>query len=426
MVSPSRRTGDSARRLLRALSMLLLFLPLGGCQTSAERVPAASATTSEETPPRQLWEFPVDRVRFDSGVDGARLSHVERIGPSHFRARIDPESWPINPSPWYGFRVASELPARIRIELDFGQTPHRYHPKLSVDGLRWRDADAHEFRENPVRLELSLQAHKPLLVFAQRPVSGDALTEWSRAQAAALGVPLKEFGTSVRGRSLHLFEFGGSDTSEVVLVLGRQHPPETTGSRALMGFVEALAADTDAARAYRHRYRTIVVALLNPDGVAEGLWRGNANARDLNRDWGPFEQPETRALRDALLARSEDDALRLLFAIDFHSTWKDVLYTVADDPALAPGGLLREWIDAMHERFPDRIREEAYAATTSVFKNWVYCTYGAASVTYEVGDETPEPTLQSLSRFAAKALMQLLARKEWSPTPGPDRCPATR
>jgi hypothetical protein len=31
----------------------------------------------------------------------------------------------------------------------------------------------------------------------------------------------------------------------------------------------------------------------NPDGVDKGHWRLNDGGVDLNRDWGPFTQPET-------------------------------------------------------------------------------------------------------------------------------------
>src|SRR3546814_5882297 len=105
-----------------------------------------------------------------------------------------------------------------------------------------------------------------------------------------------------------MLALGNPDAREVLLVLGRQHPPETTGTQALMGFVDELAADSLLARDFRERTLVIVLPLLNPDGVVEGNWRGNINGQDLNRDWGPFTQSETRAARD-LLERALDDAI---------------------------------------------------------------------------------------------------------------------
>ena len=77
-------------------------------------------------------------------------------------------------------------------------------------------------------------------------------------------------------------------------IVGRQHPPEVTGSMALMEFVETIVGASDLAKEFRQSFRTIVIPLMNPDGVAAGNWRHNLNGVDLNRDWGPF-----RAARDA-------------------------------------------------------------------------------------------------------------------------------
>jgi hypothetical protein len=106
--------------------------------------------------------------------------------------------------------------------------------------------------------------------------------------------------------------------------------------------------------------------------------------------------------------RSGDGGNRVIFAIDFHSTFRDVFYTVAEDPARRPGGLLDAWIGAMQARFPGRMSDEPFAATTSVFKNWAFCTYGAAAITYEVGDETSDALLADIARTAAQTLMTQL------------------
>src|SRR3546814_1987601 len=78
-----------------------------------------------------------------------------------------------------------------------------------------------------------------------------------------------------------------------------------------MVFVDELAADSPLARDFRERTLVIVLPLLNPDGVVEGNWRGNINGQDLNRDWGPFTQSETRAVRDLLERELDDDGRRL-------------------------------------------------------------------------------------------------------------------
>lgn len=381
--------------------------------TTADAVAAASAATAAEQPSvvpqvRATWVFDDDGLRFDNLLPAARLSGVERLGEGRYRVDIAPETEPVNPSAWYGFRIHADAPRALELRFAYAHGHrHRYVPKLSVDGRTWREARADEFEpdgDGTARLRLQLAAGE-LRVFAQPPLLPEDFEAWSMRVATGLGVKPATFGRSVQGRPLRMFEFGAGADAPVMLVLGRQHPPENTGTQALMGFVEALAADTPQARAFRDRVRVLVVPLLNPDGVVEGHWRGNARGVDINRDWGPFAQPETRALRDLLQQRGIG-AGRVAFAIDFHSTFRDVFYTVAEDPSRAPDGVLHAWMAAMQAGFD--IEEKPSAARTPVFKNWAFCRLGAPAVTYEVGDTTPAAELESVARHAARSLMELL------------------
>ena len=85
---------------------------------------------------------------------------------------------------------------------------------------------------------------------------------------------------------------------EFIVIVGRQHPPEVTGSLNLFPFLATVLGDSSLARQFRARYQLIIYPFLNPDGVALGHWRHNTGGVDLNRDWGPFTQPETRLVRD--------------------------------------------------------------------------------------------------------------------------------
>lgn len=387
---------------------LLLWVPVLAAATPAS--PPAVADVHEQV--HRSWSFPADGVRFSNTLPCARLNGVERVGADHYRVRVAPESLPINPSPWYGFAVRSRTPRELVVDFRFEHGRSRYWPKLSDDGgAHWRKAADDAFR---VDADGGATLHvrtgpEPLRVYAQRPVCNDALHAWERRLAQHVELRRETIGRSVQGRPLRMFAFGRADARDVLVVIGRQHPPEVTGSQALMPFVDALAGDTAQARHFRRHTRVLVVPVVNPDGVAEGHWRGNAHGVDLNRDWGRFTQPETRAVRDALERRIGQRGRRVVFAIDFHSTWNDVFYTVAEDPSLRPGGAMRRWIDGMRARYPGRIREKNYSADKStVFKNWAFRRFHAPAVTYEVGDKTPPAELQALARFAAGSLMRIL------------------
>jgi len=394
--------------------------PLAVPAGPAAPVPTADARATPQA--HRTWRFDEDGIGFDNQLPAARLSGVERLGDGVYRIDIAPETHPVNPSPWYGLRIHSDAARTLELRFSYPHGyRHRYTPKLSRDGRHWREADGQAFEvdaDGSARLRLQLEAGE-LRVFAQPPFLPGDFEAWSARIAAQVGARPFDFGHSVQGRPLQAFEFGAGADAPLLLVVGRQHPPENTGTQALIGFVEALAADTPQARAFRDRVHVLVAPLLNPDGVVEGHWRGNANGVDINRDWGPFAQPETRALRDLLAVRGITPG-RVAFAIDFHSTFRDVFYTVAEDPSRAPGGVLQRWMAAMQARFD--IEEKPSSARNPVFKNWAFCRLGAPAVTYEVGDATPAEALHAVARHAALSLMPLLADPP-APPATPD-CPS--
>ncbi|HEY9540826.1 MAG TPA: M14 family zinc carboxypeptidase, partial [Luteimonas sp.] len=390
---------------------------LGACSTlpEAARAPAAvapaeAATATAHVQQRRDWHFAADGVAFSNRLESARLNDVQRLGSDHYVVTIAPEIVPINPSPWYGFTVSAETERPLRIEFRYRDGKARYWPKLSRDGEHWHAATPEQFAEGGQGTTLTVDAGpQPLHVFAQPPIGIEAFADWANVLVERGVARRSVIGASEQGRPLHMLALGNPDAREVLLVLGRQHPPETTGTQALMGFVDELAADSPLARDFRERTLVIVLPLLNPDGVVEGNWRGNINGQDLNRDWGPFTQSETRAARDLLERELDDDGRRLAFAIDFHSTWSDVFYTVEEAPSRRPGGVLRRWIDDMQQRYPGRIRESASpSGNSAVFKNWAFRQYQAPTVTYEVGDKTGSEQLHELATFAADSAMRIL------------------
>ncbi len=394
------------------LAGVLLALSVALAPAAHADVPARGQQEAVALQLRGEWRFDADGIAFDNVLEGARLTGVVRTGPGQYRVVVNPETVPINPSPWYAFRIIASRVGSAAMVFDHGDFKHRYRPWLrrSSDGQAgsWVAADDGEFsvgEDGVARLSLRLQADEVVEVSAQVPVRVAEVERWADALAQRVDGDVEVIGHSVRGRPLRLLAFGNPDAREAVLILGRQHPPEVTGLRALLAFVDVLAADTPQARAFRKRYRILVAPQLNPDGVVEGHWRTNAHGVDLNRDWGIFAQPETRAVAGALQRHVAERGRTLAFALDFHSTWYDIFYTVTEDPARRPGGVLRRWMDALDARFPGRIQERPSAATSNVFKNWAFREYGAPSVTYEVGDETDVATLSELAAFAAGSLM---------------------
>jgi cytosolic carboxypeptidase protein 6 len=399
------------------LSLLLIVLLLPFARAAETTTVRAGPPATKVTPaPSRAWEFKNDGVTFDSQFATARLSECSRLGPDLYAAVTRPENRPINPSPWFAFRVRSATAKTITVQLTCEGTRLRYQPKISVDATHWVDLPAGAFTPGPNPEEGTLRLEvgpEPLWVAAQEIVSGDALEAWSRTLERLPFVTRAEIGRSLRGKPLYKLDIDATlngDKAGVIVLISRQHPPETTGSKALMRFVETVAADTPLARSFREKFAVLLVPLVNPDGVEAGHWRHNENGVDTNRDWGIFAQPETRAVRDAILAARKKG--RLVLHLDFHSTFSDVVYTQPDDAPSNPPGFTKAWIAGIQQRVPtyELKRSATRTPTPTTSNNWAHREFGIPAITYEVGDNTDRLVLQSVATAAAESMMeQLLA-----------------
>lgn len=117
-------------------------------------------------------------------------------------------------------------------------------------------------------------------------------------------VRVTSLGKSAKGgRDLWLVRLAGpaSDPAQTirVLVLCRQHGDEPASTEAVLGLIHRLAAGGDPGLRTALSHVTLyLVPMVNPDG-AEANTRINGVGADLNRDWGIFHQPETRAVARA-------------------------------------------------------------------------------------------------------------------------------
>ncbi|MFZ5828492.1 MAG: M14 family metallopeptidase, partial [Planctomycetota bacterium] len=398
--------------LLCLLTAALGIQPVPAARAAEERQNGAVASPAKVTPPgRRTWDFPEDGVTFDSQFSASRLSECTRQGPGEYRVVTAPENRPINQSAWFAFKVSASTPREIRVHLNCDGAPLRYRPKISVDGLRWLPLPAEAIEKgtdkNSATLRLEV-GEEPLWVAAQEIVDGARLEAWSRTMERLPFVERSEIGRSVLGAPLYKLEITGAREPGFVVIVGRQHPPEVTGSLALMHFVETLVGDTPVARAFREEFSVLVVPLVNPDGVEQGHWRHNARGVDLNRDWEEFRQPETRVVRDQILALR--DRGRVFLHLDFHSTYHDVFYTQADELPSTPAHFAARWVEGIRGRFPDYPAKTVvnHLPKSNTSHNWAYRTLGVPAITYEIGDNTDRTLLRQIADGAAQEMMTLL------------------
>lgn len=346
---------------------------------------------------------------------GARRGNCQILSSNHVRLDILPEDeGEINDSPWYAFAIGASSAETAHVTVQYHGGTHRYWPKISYDGRVWtRLPDGSVMTsEDGTSAELTIPLGDELVfVTAQELVTQQFYDAWNRTTADATGIPLRELGTSLQGRPLHVFD-SNAESEEILLLIGRQHPPEVSGAFAFFAFTGTVFGDSELARDFRARFRVIAIPLMNPDGVENGNWRHGLGHVDINRDWGPFTQPETRLVRE-LLDDLDADGAKLRMFIDFHSTDENVFYTQQEPTD--PPGFTRAWLDNAALRIDDYPfrNGESLAVNPTVAKNYVYSRYGIPAVTYEVGDETDRTAVRAAARVFAEELMRLMLTQEY-------------
>jgi cytosolic carboxypeptidase protein 6 len=312
----------------------------------------------------------------------------------------------INPSPWFAFRLRSDAPRTVTVTLDYTDYTHRYAPYISTDGANWTQlgADKIALNERKTRASLKLDLPKGTLWVAGQPLSPSRdNVEWTRRTLDGQGFSQLRYGTSLEGRSLIGFVGGGG--MEAIVALTRQHPPETTGQEAYRGFVERLInRKDDAARLFRAKYRIILAPMPNPDGVDGGHWRLNAGGVDLNRDWGTFSQPETKALSEWI--KEQAGGRRVVSMMDFHSTDKTVIYA---PPLDAPSPTIA-FLPALERKLKGALKTPpewnySHNANSGTSKGWALEALKAPGITVELWDQIPADEARALGAATADALV---------------------
>ena len=295
---------------------------------------------------------------------------------------------PINPSPWYAFRYEAEGSAPVNVTLRYLGGRHRYAPKYH-DGSAWRDLPV-ELAEKDGAATLSLPPGKGLDRRAgdhhdlMMPMAD--LLRWS----AASGAPVVTLGHSHDGRVCGSNPAGPGGRPASGRAAG---PPASARShrgdrdaglcrlswRAMMTRVPQFAADL----------QFLVVPMLNPDGVVRGHWRANRGAVDLNRDWGPFTQPETRSVKAWLDALPQGIRPVLMGGFPFDSQ-QPVLRAGRRRPARRSGAFGRHGWMAARRPLPAILSPSSRATPIRAAarpRNWFHATYAIPAYTYEVADD---------------------------------------
>ena len=392
--------------LAAGVACLLATAPLANAQDAAGELPCDTG----------LYEISADH-------EGARANSCRVVHPRGVILTIDPEDPPpINPSPWFGFHVRAKNAneqGTVVVTLRYSTNRHRYAPRTSVDGVEWallpeRNWLAHEDGRATMELKPSEDG---LYVSAQENLGLDFYGEWRRRISERFdGLEWRSIGESTAGRPLFAAETAPG-APRYLLFIGGQHPPEVPGGLMFTAFAERLLEDRSSACddagsakcAFYSGHSLVFIPNLNPDGVALGHWRHNLDGTDLNRDWGTFAQPETRAVQ-RLVDSLEAGGSAIALMLDFHGTWRNVFYVPTLKDSTRPPAFASRWLRlarASGSAYPFE-RAPRSSEDTTIAKNYFYRRFGVPAITVETGDDTPRNEIASTGRVLADALITIL------------------
>jgi len=343
-------------------------------------------------------------IKLVANFESGRMDQCEKVADNKFLITLKPENTPINHSPWYAFKVISSDDVAIKVMIKIaGGRKNRYLPKFSTDLKAW-ELLPYRYQENLLTLDISASS-VPLYVSAQEIMDNQSYVDWA---STLPNINHDLLGYSVQNRPIYKIE-SSSDSKQWLVILGRLHPPEVTGALALQPFVETLMANTDLAATFRQQYNVLVIPNLNPDGVAMGNWRHNANGFDLNRDWISLAQPETKLVHQYLQSLVSKGH-KIEFALDFHSTQQDVFYTMPVDYGVENPYFVTHWLAALAQAMPDFkvVIKPGNKPNNGVSKQYFADNYNVHAVTYEMGDETDRKQIKIIATKAAQLLMDTM------------------
>jgi predicted deacylase len=359
-----------------------------------------------------------DALIIDARFDGGRLDHCKFASEDSVELTFRNEDFRVDSAfAWFAFRVSASDSRNIEIKMHFPDSYARFWPKVSRDGTTWTRAsdDAVERSEVGKSMTIRLDVDETgTWIAAQELVTQRFYDDWLAQLGAHHEVQTTEIGQSVQGRPIQLART--EDRPEAIILIGRQHPVEVPGALAMREFVDVVLGTSELAREFRDRYTLLILPLVNPDGVANGNARHNENLTDLNRDWGPFTQPETASVA-ALLDELEARDIRPRLMLDFHATKMSptiLFYTQMPSDDTDPPLFATDWLTRVSERIPDLEIDHAARPPSGLdnTKNYFFSQYGIPAITYEIGDEFDRAAILEHTPVFAEEMMKVMLRAD--------------
>ena len=262
-------------------------------------------------------------VTVNTDFEGGCLGRIEKVSDTHFRLGVKGEKdqdGRNRQANWYYFRVDSagakaltldivDLPGEYNYRPNQGAITSDTPPVISYDRRTWKHIDTFTYDPTEPRLTLRVMPRQAQFWIAHvPPYTAQDLDELRTDASRHPDFREQVIGKTPGGRDLVLWTVATEPVAKdklTVWLMFRQHSWETGSSWAGEGAIRALLRGDAEARRRRQSIIWKIFPLCDPDGVARGGVRFNANGYDLNRNWDiadPRKMPEIAAQRDAVRA----------------------------------------------------------------------------------------------------------------------------
>jgi hypothetical protein len=285
-------------------------------------------------------------VLFNTAFESGSIGLIEKLGETEFRLHIkgQQDSRGRNrQATWFYFRMDDVAGRALTLRLaswkgEYNDRPANsptgewFRPVFSEDNRNWTHLPEAKWDKEKDEITFTVQPRGNTLWLAHIPPyphtrALELVAEAARSPHARTEV----IGQSVLGRDLHLVtvtNFARPDAGKkVVWLQARQHAWECGTSFLVEGALKFATSADPVAQKLRDETIFKFVPMINPDSVARGEVRFNANGFDPNRQWDEVDfrskawlerNPEIWYVKKALLAQHVQQPIAL--ALNLHNT----------------------------------------------------------------------------------------------------------
>ena len=255
--------------------------------------------------------------------EGGSIGKVERVSATHLRCAVAGEAdhdGRNRQASWYYFRLDHVRGREITLDLvnlvgEYNYQPGTHavtrstRPVYSYDDREWRFVEEVTWDEREPMLRLRLKPDRDRVWIAHvAPYTNRHFQALMESFSGNAWLKQESAGRTVGGREMPLLTITNAAVPDsgkkVVWLMARQHAWESGTSWIAEGALRFLLSSDTAAARLRNGFIVKMFPLADPDGVARGGVRFNANGYDLNRNWDavdPRTMPEIAAQRKAIL-----------------------------------------------------------------------------------------------------------------------------